>query len=200
MRFRRVTSAVFGTLLRQLLRVGRRPGHRRRRPRPSGGRRADTCYHERARTRTRAQPRQLQPVPVGEHRHQNGNVIFSFTDLVLPGNAGFRLAIQRTLNNVRSRAAGAGAWARPSVSPPERQTPIRARCTLPDGLTLRLVPTGQSGVYMTDRQFWRVTISESEPKAEMPDGRVWYFPYGGGAAVRMADRTATWWRWCRPAD
>jgi hypothetical protein len=37
---------------------------------------------------------------------QNGNVVLSFTDVVLPGNAGFSLAIQRTWNANASVATG----------------------------------------------------------------------------------------------
>ena len=88
------------------------------------------------------------------------------------------------------RPAGVGVWARASTWPLGTTDSEPTALTLPDGLRLRLIPTSQSGVYMTDRQFWRVTISDSEHKAEMPDGRVWYFQYGGGhewVPTRMVD-------------
>jgi hypothetical protein len=52
------------------------------------------------------------------------------------------------------------------------------------------VPTAEPGVYVTDRQFWRVTLSGTEPKAERPDGAVWFFQLVWGGRylpTRMED-------------
>ncbi len=103
----------------------------------------------------------------------SGNVVLSFTDLVLRGNAGFTLAIQRTwnANDISSRWHwGVGPtlqFAGGSSDP--------AALTLPDGSELTLVQTAQPGIYVTNSQFWRVTLTDTVHKAELPDGTVWFF-------------------------
>ena len=109
-----------------------------------------------------------------------GNVVLSFTDLVLPGNAGFHLAIQRTWNANELPATG---W-RWGVGPTLHVTGVSydpSTLTLPDGAVLTLVPTAEPGIYMTDRQFWRVTVTDTEHKAELPDGTVWSFQHAWGS-------------------
>ena len=118
----------------------------------------------------------------------SGNVVLSFTDLVLPGNAGFNLAIQRTWN--ANDSASRWNW---GVGPTLHATGVfydPSTLTLPDGSVLRLLPTADAGIYLTDSQFWRVTLTDTEHKAELPDGTVWFFQQAWGLEyfpVRMED-------------
>ena len=188
--------------LRQLLRVCRRPGHRRRRPRPGGSRRRRHLIpaneHRLGRVPSHGS---VQPVPVGEHRHPHGNVIFSFTDLVLPGNAGFRLAIQRTLND--NAQPGSWSWgvgptlriAAGEADPDPSDAHVAGRPHAPTRPN-RPVRRLHDRPPVLARHHLRIRAQSGECPME-----------GSGTSHTVGEprcgwriRTATWWRWCRPAD
>ena len=112
----------------------------------------------------------------------NGNLILTFTDLVLPGNAGMDLVIQRTFN--RNRHPGIGLWSfgiagipMQVVNPdapwpdgdPERATPL---LLMADGGEHRTMPA--NGVSATDvwltNAFWKYTVATRQ--LELPNGWV----------------------------
>jgi YD repeat-containing protein len=117
-----------------------------------------------------------------------GNVVLSFTDLVLPGHAGFRLVIQRTWN--ANDPSAPWHWAVGPTLHVSGGFDDQGTLTLPDGAVLGLVPTAQPGLYLTGSQFWRVTLTDTEHKAELPDGTVWFFQHAYGLEyfpVRVED-------------
>jgi hypothetical protein len=75
------------------------------------------------------------------------NVVLSFRDLVLPGRAGFELAIQRTWNANELPATGWRWGVGPELTvdgTPGAHPP--GGLSLPDGSSLQLVPTAEAGV------------------------------------------------------
>jgi YD repeat-containing protein len=103
-----------------------------------------------------------------------GNVILTFTDLVLPGNAGFDLRIQRTYNTkhlVRWTFGVAGIPLRvihPNGPAAGELTPHPSLKTA-DGASheTMLLNSGNSSVYVT-KEFWKYTITNR--RLELPNG------------------------------
>jgi RHS repeat-associated protein len=108
-----------------------------------------------------------------------GNAVLSFTDLVLPGNAGSTLAVQRVFNTKDA------TW-RWLIAPQILYLGQYPFLVDANGNTQQLLRTGVSNVYRTT-SLARVTIDTTESTLELPDGTVWYFPGQWGYATRMED-------------
>jgi hypothetical protein len=107
-----------------------------------------------------------------------GNVLLSFTDLVLPGNAGFNLTVQRTYNsNGGWRWAVAPEWYVSSPADPNAYPVLRDT----DGRDIYLLRTA-TGDYMTPG-FWKLSGPASSRKLELPSGAVWHFDAAGHATL-----------------
>ena len=109
-----------------------------------------------------------------------GNAVLSFTDLVLPGNGGFDLAVVRTYNTLSFQ----WSWTvGPRLVIPDSPNafPLLVHT---DGRTEHLLRTNESGVYVTTA-FWRVTVTEAERKIQLPNGLVWYVDASGRAERRV---------------
>ena len=122
----------------------------------------------------------------------NGNLLLTFSDLVLPGNAGMDLHLQRTFNK---QAGATGLWSFGLAGIPMKVLspdapwltgePERARPTLlmADGSSVGTAPYSSStatDVWITER-FWRYTLATR--KVEMPNG--WTATYSQDAAALL---------------
>jgi YD repeat-containing protein len=131
-----------------------------------------------------------------------GNLLLTFTDLVLPGNAGFDLRIQRTYNSkiyknydTTGETLAEDSWAGVgwtmhfgrvlnSLSP--TAPPI---IEMPDGsrhqtYTHISPPSGCSPCYIT-RQYW--VYDKGDKRLMLPNGMVYTFNHSGGTSQDPAD-------------
>ncbi len=133
-----------------------------------------------------------------------GNLLLTFTDLTLPGNAGFDLRIQRTYNSkifksweTQGDALTEANWIGIGwtmhlgrVLHPFGSTPLAIE--MPDGSAHKLFPhADNSGDYVT-REFWRYRMSGPAPQVLMPNGVVYTFGVSidlpSGQSYRYATR------------
>jgi len=109
----------------------------------------------------------------------NGNLVLTFTDLVLPGNAGFDLRFQRTYNSKRSALWSFGIAGIPMrvlnaeyVAPPNAgDEPLFPILVTADGGRHPSRPVTQSdNNYVATKEFWR--YRRDVDKVELPNGLV----------------------------
>jgi hypothetical protein len=133
-----------------------------------------------------------------------GNLLLVFTDLTLPGNAGFDLAIQRTYNSTIFRDdetfstidwdswAGVG-WSMHlgRVRTQQDDTPLAVE--MPDGSSHKLFPNfvGNSALQVT-RDYWLYNRNANPPTLQLPNGVVYTFnkivAFGSGNYYRYPTR------------
>jgi YD repeat-containing protein len=132
-----------------------------------------------------------------------GNLLLVFTDLRLPGNAGFDLVIQRTYNSKIFRDdetfstidwdswAGVG-WSLHlgRVRTTWDDTPLAVE--MPDGSSHKLFRyfVGDSGLFVT-RDYWLYDTNASPPTLRLPNGTVYTFGSVVGFPSRNYYRYAT---------
>lgn len=129
----------------------------------------------------------------------NGDLLLTFADLVLPGNAGFDLKLQRTYNSkiFPSFPLGmmdADSWAgvgwsfhlgRVRTTPADDPLAVE----MPDGSSHKLFPNfvGDSGKYVT-RDYWIYDRNASPPQLRLTNGVVYTFgkvvAFGSGSYYR----------------
>ena len=163
---------------------------------------AQSLFTERGFSLTRES---FSPLPYEHVDPLTGNLLLTFTDLVLPSPAGFDLAIQRSYNskiyqgypngtNLVSEDSWAGVgwslhfgrlWGHDTQSP---------WFEAPDGSRRQFFPVVNSTSRFMSRDFWvYVYVFGQDPKLELPDGRVHTFGVVGalpGGNAHLLTRTA----------
>lgn len=133
----------------------------------------------------------------------NGNLLLVFTDLSLPGNAGFDLKLQRTYNSKIFRDEGFGAidwdswagigWSLHLGRVRTTQSDLPLAVEMPDGGTHKLFANfvGDSTRFVT-RDYWLYDRNTSPPTLKLTNGIVYTFnkvvAFGSGNYYRYPTR------------